>query len=474
MSATAEDLAYVPAAQLARLLRAREISPRDLVELYLARIERFDPRLRAFIATCPDGARKAAQEAEATLARGDGGPLVGLPFAVKDQFQVRGLPTTAGSRIHETRPADEDATTVARLKTAGAILLGTLNMSEFALGGTVSFPFGQPRNPWNLEHHPGGSSGGSGVATAAGLAAFTLGEDTGGSIRGPASHCGVAGLRATWGLISRHGSWCASWSMDVAGPLGRSVDDVALVLGTLAGHDPQDPLTSRRPVPAYVSALTGDVRGLRIGLIRELVHHDGTDSEVGNAVAEAARVLAGLGAVVEDISLPSLRWSGAAFMAICDSEAASAHQAWLRTRAGDYDRATRRRLLTASLLPTALYHQATRARARIRAEIAGAFARHDLLLSATQASAAPPVSRDALPVTSKEEAARRFFGHRSHTTPYSLAGTPAISVPCGFAQGLPVGLQIVGPHFSEARVLGTAHAFQRATDWHTRIPVGYA
>jgi aspartyl-tRNA(Asn)/glutamyl-tRNA(Gln) amidotransferase subunit A len=192
---------------------------------------------------------------------------------------------------------------------------------------------------------------------------------------------------------------------------------------------------------------------------------------VGNAVAEGARILAGLGAVVEEISMPSLRWSGAAFMAICDSEAASAHQAWLRTRAGDYDRATRRRLLTASLLPTALYHQAARARARIRAEITAAFTRHDLLLSATQASAAPLVSRDALPVTSKEEAARRFFGHRSHTTPYSLAGTPAISVPCGFTtSGLPIGMQLAGRAFEESTVLRAAHAYERATPWHSRRP----
>lgn len=471
MTSLPDDLAYLPATELVRLLRVGEVSPRDLVELYLARIERLDPRLRSFIAVCPEQARRAARETEETLARGAGGPLLGLPFAAKDQFRVRGLRTTAGSRIHEEAPADSDATAVARLRAAGAILLGTLNMSEFALGGTVSFPFGQPRNPWSPEHHPGGSSGGSGIATAAALAAFTLGEDTGGSIRGPASHCGVVGLRATWGLISRHGAWSVSWSMDVAGPLGRTVEDVALVLTVLAGHDPKDPLTSRRPVPSYRDALTGDVRGLRIGLVRELVSEDGTDPEVRDAVTEAARVLAGQGAVVEEASLPTLRLSGAAFMAICDSEGAVAHQRWLRTRPDDYDRATRRRLYTASLLPAALYHQATRARARIRQEIGAALERHDLLLSPTQAAAAPPISREAEPVTSKQDAARRFFGHRSHTTPYSLAGTPAISVPCGFtASGLPIGLQLAGRAFDESTVLRAAHAYEQATPWHARRP----
>lgn len=472
MTSPSDELAFLSAAALARLVQAREVSPVDLVELYLGRIERLDPRLCAFITVCADDARRVAREADQAFARGGAaGPLHGLPFAVKDQFHARGLRTTAGSRIHDETPADDDATVVARLKTAGAILLGKLSLSEFALGGTVSFPFGQPRNPWHPDHHPGGSSGGSGIATAAALAAFTLGEDTGGSIRGPASHCGVVGLRATWGLISRHGVWCASWSMDVAGPLTRTVEDAALVLGVLAGHDAKDPLTSRRPVPPYRAALTGDVNGLRVGLVRELTHGEATAPEVRGAVLEAAGVLTKLGAVVEEISLPILDVSGAAFMAICDSEAASAHQAWLRSRPADYDQATRRRLYTASLLPSALYHQATRARARIRQEIMAALGRHDVLLSATQAAAAPPIASEALPVTSKPDAARRFFGHRAHTTPYSLAGVPAISVPCGFSSaGLPIGLQLAGRAFDESTVLRAAHAYEQATAWHTRRP----
>jgi Asp-tRNA(Asn)/Glu-tRNA(Gln) amidotransferase A subunit family amidase len=472
MSSPRDDLAFLGATALARLVRTRQLSPVDLVELYLARIERLDGRLRAFITVCPEDARRAAREAEEAQARGGaGGPLQGLPFAVKDQFQAKGTRTTVGSRLLEQAMSEDDATVVARLKDAGAILLGKLNLSEFALGGTVSFPFGQPRNPWHPEHQPGGSSGGSGVATAAALAAFTLGEDTGGSIRGPASHCGVVGLRATWGLLSRHGVWCASWSMDVAGPLTRTVEDCALVLGVLAGHDAKDPLTSRRAVPPYRSALTGEVSGLRVGLVRELTHGDGTDPEVRSAVLEAARVLVKLGAVVEEVSLPTLAVAAATFMAICDSEAAGTHQAWLRTRPREYDRATRRRLYTASLLPAALYHQATRARARIREEIRAALARHDVLLSPTMGTPAPPIARETDPVTSKDGAAGRFFGHRSYTTPYSLAGLPALSVPCGFTgSGLPIGLQFGGRAFDEVTLLRAGHAYERATEWHARRP----
>ena len=474
MSAPGDDLAFLSAAALSRLVRIKQMSPVDLVNMYLARIERLDGRLRAFITVCPDEARAAAREAEGALARGGkGGPLHGLPVAVKDQFDTAGLRTTSGSRILATHVPAEDATVVARLRAAGAILVGKLNMSEFAFGGTVRFPFGQPRNPWDLDRQPGGSSGGSGVATAAALAAFTLGEDTGGSIRIPAAYCGTVGVRATWGLISRHGSFSVSWSMDVAGPLTRTVEDSAIVLGVLAGHDPKDPLTSRRPVPDYRAALTGEVRGLRIGLVRELTEPAlaGTDAEAHAAIQEAARVFVKLGATVDEVSLPSLPLAGAAFMAVCDSEGAAGHQRWLRERPGDYDQGTRRRLYTASLLPAALYHQAARARARIRGEMLDALGRHDLLLSPTIASPAPPIAREEEPVTSKEVAARRFFGHRSHTTPVSLSGVPAVTVPCGFsASGLPLALQLAARPFEEATMLRAAHAYEQATDWTARRP----
>jgi aspartyl-tRNA(Asn)/glutamyl-tRNA(Gln) amidotransferase subunit A len=471
MSRAGDELAFLSATDLAALVRRKEVSPVELVDLYLERIDRLDGRLRAFITVCPTEAREAARRAERALAAGDPAPLLGVPFAVKDQFDTKGLRTTLGSRILEAFVPDADATVVARLTAAGAILLGKLNLSEFALGGTVHFPFGQPRNPWNLAHHPGGSSGGSGVATAAALAAFTLGEDTGGSIRIPAAWCGTVGLRPTWGLVSRRGTFPASWSMDTAGPLARTVADAGLVLKLIAGQDPREPLTTRRPVPDYPAALTGDIRGLRVGVVRELTEGGGTEPEVRAAVLAAATLLGTLGALIEDVSLPLLPLAGATFMAVCDSEATTRQLGWLKTRPGDYDQGTRRRLLTASLLPTALYHQANRARALIRQQVLDALATHDLLLCPTMHAASPLIEREQDAVTSKDVAARRFFGHRSHTTPASLAGAPAISVPCGFSKaGLPIGLQLVGRPYDEARVLQVAHAYEQATDWHRRRP----
>lgn len=467
-----EDLAFRGAVELAALIRRREVSPVELVALYLGRIDRLDERLRAYITVCRETALEAAGKAETAVMRGEGlGPLHGVPLAVKDQFDAAGLPTTVGSRILDRHVPRETATVVARLEGAGGILLGKLNLTEFALGGTVRFPFGQPRNPWNPEHDPGGSSAGSGVATAAGLCAASLGEDTGGSVRTPAAWCGVVGLRPTWGRVSRHGIFPLSWSMDAAGPLTRRVEDAALLLQVIAGHDPRDPLTSRRPVPDYRAASSGSARGLRIGIIRELTSGTDTNAEVRVAVTEAAQVLAMLGAVTEETSLPLLPLAGPIFMALADSEGAGLHQAWLRSRAGDYDQGTRRRLLTASLIPVAEYHQAQRARALIRRQILEALARFDLLLCPTAHQAAPPIATGTASIRSRAEVAGRFFTRRSFVTPASLAGIPALSVPCGFTRsGLPIGLQLFGRPFEEAVVLRAAHAYEQATDWTRRRP----
>src|SRR5437762_4284387 len=273
MTLAAEELAYFGAARLASLVRERHVSPVELVRVYLERIERLDARLRAYITVLPESALEAAHKAEAAVMRGEAlAPLHGVPYAVKDQFDTASVRTTLGSRILRHHAPVEDATVISRMTGAGALLLGKLNMTEFALGGTREFPFGQPRNPWNPDHDPGGSSSGSGIAVAAGLCVVSLGEDTGGSVRTPASWCGVVGLRPTWGRVSRHGSFPLSWSMDAPGPLGRNVADVALLLGAIAGHDPLDPTTSRRDVPDYTAALGGDVRGVRVGVVGELTH----------------------------------------------------------------------------------------------------------------------------------------------------------------------------------------------------------
>jgi aspartyl-tRNA(Asn)/glutamyl-tRNA(Gln) amidotransferase subunit A len=465
-------LAHRSGAELAELVRARELSPVALVQAYLDRIDRLDGDLRAYITVCRESALAEAQRAEEAVARGEAvGPLHGLPFAVKDQFDTAGVRTTSGSRLFADNVSTVDATVVARLRAAGGILLGKLNMTEFALGGTLDFPFGQPRNPWNRLHDPGGSSSGSGIAAAASLAALTLGEDTGGSVRSPAGWCGAVGLRPTWGLVSRAGCFPLSWSLDTPGPLTRTVEDTALVLAAIAGPDPADTLMRQAPAPDVLASLRSGVRGLKIGVIRELTLSDDTDAEVRAAVLTAASVLKDLGATVDEVSLPLVPRAGAVFMAIADSEGAGRHRHWLATRGQDYDAGTRRRLVTAALIPTAVYHEATRARALIRAQMLQALGQWDALLSPTAPRTAPAIARDQAPIASKGEAASRFFTRRSYTTPFSLAGVPAISLPCGFsAARLPIGLQIAGRPFDEPTVLRAAWAYEHATPWHRERP----
>ncbi len=474
MSAGGTDLAFLGARQIAALVRERKVSPTEITRLYLERIERLDPRLSAYITVIPEAALEAAHRAEAAVMRGEPlGPLHGVPYAVKDQFDTAGVRTTSGSRILKDHVPTEDATTISRLNAAGGILLGKLNLTEFALGGTQHFPFGQPRNPWNLDHDPGGSSSGSGIAVAAALCAASLGEDTGGSVRSPASFCGVVGLRPTWSRVSRHGSFPLSWSMDTPGPLARTVEDAAWLLQVIAGYDAKDPLSSRVPVPDYARTLADPVHGLRVGIIRELTSGPETDAEVREAVVEAARCLERLGAVTEELSLPLVPFAGAIFMALADGDGAGMHHRWLRTRPGDYDQGTRRRLLTASLIPVALQQRAARARALLRAQMLNALARHDLLLCPTAHQPAPPIAAARGTITGRHEVAGRFFTRRSYVTPAALAGLPAIAVPCGFTRsGLPISLQLIGRHFEEATVLRAAHAYERQSEWSRRRPPG--
>jgi aspartyl-tRNA(Asn)/glutamyl-tRNA(Gln) amidotransferase subunit A len=466
-----DELAFRSAADLARLIRAGEVSPVEVVQAYLSRIDRFDGALRAYVTVCRERALDEARAAEAARGRGGQlGPLHGVPFAVKDQFDTAGVRTTSGSRLHALRVPAHDATVVARLRAAGGILLGKLNLTEFALGGTLTYPFGQPRNPWAPTRETGGSSSGSGIAAAAALAAATLGEDTGGSVRSPASWCGAVGLRPTWGLVPRSGCIPVAWSMDAPGPLTRSVEDAALLLSIIAGPDGRDPWI--RPAASDPRGdLERGARGLSVGVVHELVAGADTEPEVGAAVRGAAETLRGLGAAVADVSLPLVPRAGAVFMALADSEAAAWHHPTLATRGDEYDAGTRRRLIAAALLPTTLAQQAGRARAAIRAEVLDALERFNVLLAPTAPTAAPPIAGARAPIRSRGEAARRFFNRRSYTTPASLAGVPALSLPCGFtASGLPIGLQLIGRRFDEATLLRAARAYERATDCGGRRP----
>ena len=465
------DLAFTPVAELAQLVRERKVSPVELVRMYLERIDRWDDRLHAYVTVSREAALEQAKEAEAAVTRGDRlGPLHGIPIAVKDQFLTKGIRTTNGTRALANFVPDEDATAVTRLREAGAILLGKLNMPEGGMLGTRDWPYGQPRNPWNAEHEAGASSTGGGIAAAAALCAAALGEDTGGSIRNPASYCGVVGMRPTWGRASRYGLLPIVWSMDTAGPMTRTVADAALIMRTIAGHDPKDVFSARLPVPDYVAGLDGEVRGLRVGIIREYFESGLLDHETGDAVRTAAAVLGRLGARVEEVSVPMILLAGVIFCAIADSGSAVQHRRELLEEPDLLDPGPRRRMLAASLLPVALYYKVEQARNLMRDQIRAALDRFDVLICPSAPGAAGRIDRAQVATWTTEDLIK-FWQRGSHTSPFSLAAVPALSMPCGYtASGLPIGLQIVGRPFGEATVLRAAHAYETNSDAHTKRP----
>jgi aspartyl-tRNA(Asn)/glutamyl-tRNA(Gln) amidotransferase subunit A len=463
------DLPWLGVLDLAGAIAARRLSPVEVVRAYLERIERLDGDLRSYLAVFADSALNEAHAAEATVQAGRSlGPLHGVPFAVKDLFDVAGTPTTAGSQIFAEIP-ERDSTAVARLRAAGAVLLGKLNLHEFAFGPEGSNPHhGTPHNPWAVAHHlPGGSSSGSGVAVAAGLAPVALGSDTGGSIRIPAACCGTVGLKPTYGRVSRAGVVPLAWSLDHAGPLTRRVADAAAVLAVLAGHDLADPSSQYVPVPDYVGGLAGSVRGLRVGLLREYVEQ--SDAEVAAAVTEAARVLAWLGCTIQEVTLVHARYGLAASYAVLSCEALAYHEPLLRRHAARYAEDVRRRLAVSAFLSATDYLKGQRARRLIREEIDETFGRVDCLLAPTLPVAAPPLTAAEVRIGDRTESTRVAL--TSFTRLFNLSGHPALAVPCGFSRaGLPLSLQIAGRAFDEATVLRLGRAYEEATDWHRRRP----
>src|SRR5262244_236283 len=379
-------------ADLGRMIATKQVSPVEVVQAHLDRIAALDPKLRAFITVCPDAALEAARAAEADLVSGRTlGPLHGVPWAPKDLYSTKGVRTTGGSKILADSMPGDDASVVARLARAGAILLGKLNMHEFAYGPEgLNAHYGDTRNPWSADAHrvAGGSSSGSGAAVAAGLAPGSLGSDTGGSIRIPASLCGITGLKPTYGRVSRAGVLPLAWSMDHVGPMTRTARDSALMLGAIAGYDPADPTTSVLPVPDYTTALTGHVKGLRIGLLR--AHFtDVAAPEVRAAVEAAARHLEGAGAVVDEVNLTHVQHVGPTSTAIIASEALAYHAAWMRTRSQDYQPDVRERLRMGAFISGAHYLRAQQLRALVRSEIDGALTRRDVLLAPATPIPAP-------------------------------------------------------------------------------------
>ena len=469
----ATEIPFLSAADLAARLQAREVSPVEATDAYLERIDRVDGQLHSYITVCRAEAQAAAQEAEREIAAGRyRGPLHGIPVAVKDQLDTQGIATTGGSSILAGHIPDRDSTVVAKLKAAGAVLLGKLNMSEFASGDAFHHPYGRPRNPWDLRRNPGTSSSGSGAATAAGLCATSIGEDTGGSIRGPAAFCGLVGIRPTWGRVSRYGMQGACWSMDTAGPISRTVTDCALTLQAIAGYDPQDPYTWATPAPDYAAALTGDVRGLKVGVVKERVYSDVVDAEVGAAVIAAIARLGELGAEIVEVSLPLMRHSAAVSSALIMVEAATLHREGITQRLDEYDYNNRVRLLAGSLFPAQAYRRAQQLRQLLRQEILDTLQSVDLLAMPTSSIPASLIPEKA-GIGSKQEVLDGYAGRRSFTSPYNLAGVPALSLPCGFTSGdqpLPAALQLAGRPMAEATVLNAAYAYEQSTDWHHRRP----
>lgn len=474
-----DDVALLTIREQAHLIQSRQLSAVELTTIYLSRIERLDDKLHAFNTVLAEEALAAAREADKDIAAGRyRGPLHGIPIAAKDQMNIRGTPNTGGSRVYLCNVATEDATVIARLRGAGAVILGTLATHEFHMGTTLRFLKAYPANPWDLSRTPGGSSAGSGSSVAAGLVSGSLGGDTGGSIRGPASFNNIAGLRPTWSLLSRAGIFTLAWSMDTAGPLARSAEDCALMLQAMAGYDPRDPTSNSDPVPDYTAALADGVRGLRIGVVDEMLEE--IEHDTLKAVEAGVDVLRRLGARIERISMPLVKKVGPVHSAIVDSEAASYHRGTLlQGRYSDYDYNTRVRLMVGTALPSALTTLAMRARAALAANMRDMFERYMLLVGPTSSGGATPIPTET-GIHSKEDAARKLSWSASaggagtasaarHA--FSLTGSPAISIPCGFdAKGLPLGMQLGARRFGETTLFQVACAYQQATDWHRKHP----
>lgn len=471
----AEAVAFMSGAEQAAMMARGELTSKALVELYLDRIAAYDAGLHAFITVCGAEALRAAEAADAERASGVvRGPLHGLPFAVKDQFQVAGVEVTGGSRSRRGRVADSDATVVARLRAAGAVFLGTLNTHEFHWGPTQEFPYGTPKNPWNLSRDPGGSSSGSASSVAAGLCTFSLGGDTGGSIRAPAALCGVVGLKATWGRVSRQGVFPLAWSLDCVGPVTRSVTDTAAVLRVIAGGDPGDLSATPRAVPDYSGALAGGVKGMRIGVVEDMLTSRMVGDEARAAFDEAIGVLQGLGAEVVTVSIPKVSDTRFVIPLLIDAEAYSYHRSELLKDYFGYDANTRISAMVGAAMPAGVVAQAQRARQVVSLEVVAAFEGVDVLASPGSPSGAPE-SRQRGHVGSRKEAEERIFGVGTSagqlTRVFSLSGNPAVTLPCGFdAEGMPLSVQLAGKHFCEADMLRVAHTYEAATDWSTRHP----
>ena len=483
----AAELNWLTVTEAQRLLQRGEISSVELVRACLDRANLVEDRVRSFLALTTDLALAQAAEADRRLANGNAGPLTGVPVQVKDVMCTRGVPTTCASLMLEKFVPVYDATAVGRLFEDGAVMLGKGNMDEFAMGSSCeNSAFHPTHNPWDLARVPGGSSGGASAAVAAGETVYALGSDTGGSVRQPAALCGVTGLKPSYGLVSRYGLVAYASSLDQIGPLGRSAADCAMVLNAIAGHDPRDATSLPLPAEDYTARLDEDISGLRLGMPDEYFA-EGVEPGVRDAVEKAAKVLEDRGASVQEVSLPTTKYALACYYIIAPAEcsanlarydgvkygasyqgAGDMWEAMERTRQyGFGPEVTRRIMLGAYALSAgyydAYYLKAQRVRTLIRQDFARVFEKVDALVIPTS-----PVI--AFPLGEKTGDPVQMYQIDVCTVPANIAGLPGLSVPCGFSEGLPVGMQFIGPHLSDATLLRLGHAYQQVTDWHKARP----
>ena len=477
-------------AELARKLRAKEFSVTELTKSLLARIEVAQPKLNAFITVMPESALAQAAAADKALAAGSAGSLTGLPLAHKDIFCTAGVRTSCGSRMLDNFVSPYDATVVEKLNASGMVTLGKTNMDEFAMGSSNETSwYGPVKNPWDTSLVPGGSSGGSAAAVAARVAPIATATDTGGSIRQPASLCGVTGIKPTYGRVSRFGMIAFASSLDQGGLISQSAEDAAMVLSAMSGFDPRDSTSVDTPVPNYMATLEAPLAGLRIGLIKEFFDK-GLDASVEKCIREALAVYEKLGATLSEVKLPALPLSVPTYYVVAPAEASSnlarfdgvrygyrcqdpkdLLDLYKRSRGEGFGAEVKRRIMTGTYVLSAGYYdayylKAQRVRQLINQDFKRAFGEVDVLMGPT----APDV---AFGIGAKASDPIQMYLNDIYTIGANLAGVPAMSIPCGFARDLPVGLQICGPHFGEARLLNVAHAYQQATDWHRRIPEAF-
>ncbi|OOE02078.1 aspartyl/glutamyl-tRNA amidotransferase subunit A [Anoxybacillus kestanbolensis] len=474
--------------ELHNLLHKKEISVSDLVDESFKRIAEVEEKVQAFLTLNEEQARVKAKQLDEKLAtEKEFGLLFGMPIGIKDNIVTKGLRTTCASKILYNFDPIYDATVVERLNEADAVTIGKLNMDEFAMGSsTENSGFQLTRNPWDLERVPGGSSGGSAAAVAAGEVPFALGSDTGGSIRQPAAFCGVVGLKPTYGRVSRYGLVAFASSLDQIGPITRTVEDNAYVLQVISGLDPMDSTSANVDVPDYVSALTGDIQGLKIAVPKEYLG-EGVSEEVRQSVLDALKVLEGLGATWEEVSLPHSKYALATYYLLASSEASAnlarfdgvrygyrtdnaknLMEMYKQTRSEGFGNEVKRRIMLGTFALSsgyydAYYKKAQKVRTLIKQDFENVFEKYDVIIG-------PTTPTPAFKIGEKTSDPLTMYANDILTIPVNLAGVPGISIPCGFVDGLPVGLQIIGKHFDESTIYRVAHAFEQATDYHKQKP----